>query len=126
MDEYRYEWCKYLTVCKHKNMLIVFYIRQLFFSTKTCMHCCCFVQKVDTTNSYSHHDGIFIAPVDGTYAFSLSVVADFHHWVQAELSANGQVMTLLSILYYQHTKTSYTLLFLFSLIYYIFIMILCS
>ncbi|WAR19707.1 hypothetical protein MAR_001545 [Mya arenaria] len=49
------------------------------------------IEELDTTNSYANHDGVFIAPVNGVYAFSFNVVPDFWHYTQAELVVNGQV-----------------------------------
>jgi hypothetical protein len=41
-------------------------------------------------NAYNRHDGMFTAPVAGTYQFVLSIMATFGGEVQTELALNGQ------------------------------------
>lgn len=45
--------------------------------------------QINDGNGYNNHDGVFIAPRTGVYAFHWSIKIDAHSWVSVEIVVNG-------------------------------------
>lgn len=45
--------------------------------------------QLNDCNGYNKHDGVFIAPRTGVYAFHLSIKIDVHSWASVEIVLNG-------------------------------------